>query len=279
VATSASRVLYNILGSISGFSVSTARLQNAHRGDGCTGSVQTQQLVQTKERKVGKRIHEDSCLEEREEGLVGRRNERARGNSGQRHVPRVCAVMPNLNTSAPPPHQPPRSSFHPRLPPRRRCVAPRPLPVLTMQPLTALCTLGALLLAFSVQAEPGASGGLDPPGLVPLVTRANALLSAGQFSDAAQAYSDAIGEYPVLCTVKATVRSAGFVLRAARVRIRGGRGVGRGDVAPLGGRGAAAWMLLHVRRGVLRFGRARCACSLRLLRAVVARRGAALLLV
>lgn len=43
-------------------------------------------------------------------------------------------------------------------------------------------------------AAPGTAGGggLDPPGLAPLITRANVLLSAGQFSDAVRSYSDAI---------------------------------------------------------------------------------------
>jgi hypothetical protein len=47
-----------------------------------------------------------------------------------------------------------------------------------------------LLLVYGVCAE---SGGLYPPGLLPLINRANALLSKGQFNDAAKAYSEAIG--------------------------------------------------------------------------------------
>lgn len=36
-------------------------------------------------------------------------------------------------------------------------------------------------------------GGLYPPGLLPLINRANALLSTGQFSEAAKIYTEAIG--------------------------------------------------------------------------------------
>ena len=39
------------------------------------------------------------------------------------------------------------------------------------------------------------SAGLYPPGLLPIINRANGLLSAGQFNDAARAYSDAIGVF------------------------------------------------------------------------------------
>lgn len=49
------------------------------------------------------------------------------------------------------------------------------------------------LLAF-VDAEPAAgNGSLDPPGLQPLIARANALLSSGQFNEAAKTYTEAIG--------------------------------------------------------------------------------------
>ncbi|KAJ6579674.1 hypothetical protein DFH09DRAFT_1246175 [Mycena vulgaris] len=40
------------------------------------------------------------------------------------------------------------------------------------------------------------AGGLYPPGLQPLITRANVLLSAGQFNEAAKVYSEAIGGAP-----------------------------------------------------------------------------------
>jgi hypothetical protein len=52
--------------------------------------------------------------------------------------------------------------------------------------------LSALLTALSVVADPS-SGALYPPGLQPLIIRANALLSAGTFHDAVKAYSEAIG--------------------------------------------------------------------------------------
>ncbi|KAF8075747.1 hypothetical protein FPV67DRAFT_1617228 [Lyophyllum atratum] len=46
-----------------------------------------------------------------------------------------------------------------------------------------------------VHADPSA-GGLYPPGLLPLITRANVLLSAGQFNEAARIYSEAIDQSP-----------------------------------------------------------------------------------
>ena len=60
----------------------------------------------------------------------------------------------------------------------------------------------------SVRADPSAGGGggeLYPPGYLPLVNRANAFLTAGQFSDAAKAYTEAIGM--VLARVHRHVRS------------------------------------------------------------------------
>ena len=55
--------------------------------------------------------------------------------------------------------------------------------------------LSALLTALSVVADPSSGAALYPPGLQPLIIRANALLSAGTFHDAAKAYSEAIGTY------------------------------------------------------------------------------------
>lgn len=52
------------------------------------------------------------------------------------------------------------------------------------------CFLVTLL--SGVSADPSA-GALYPPGLQPLINRANALLSVGQFNDAAKAYTNAIG--------------------------------------------------------------------------------------
>ena len=40
------------------------------------------------------------------------------------------------------------------------------------------------------------SGGLYPPGLLPLINRANALLSSGQFNEAVRIYSEAIDQSP-----------------------------------------------------------------------------------
>ncbi|KAH9949150.1 hypothetical protein B0H21DRAFT_729750 [Amylocystis lapponica] len=53
------------------------------------------------------------------------------------------------------------------------------------------------LLSYGVHADPnpspsGSGNALYPPGLTPLITRANTLLSAGQYNDAAKTYSDAI---------------------------------------------------------------------------------------
>ena len=54
--------------------------------------------------------------------------------------------------------------------------------------LFALVSL--LLVGAGVLAD---SSGLYPPGLIPIINRANGLLSSGQFNDAAKAYSEAIG--------------------------------------------------------------------------------------
>ncbi|EIN04261.1 DnaJ-domain-containing protein [Punctularia strigosozonata HHB-11173 SS5] len=55
-----------------------------------------------------------------------------------------------------------------------------------------------LLVAFLAGADPSAdgTGSLTPPTLQPLINRANALLSAGHYADAAKAYSDAIEQSP-----------------------------------------------------------------------------------
>ncbi|KAH9928916.1 uncharacterized protein B0H18DRAFT_1117733 [Fomitopsis serialis] len=60
-------------------------------------------------------------------------------------------------------------------------------------PLLLPCLL--VIVLSGVNADPSA-GALYPPGLQPLITRANALLSVGQFNDAAKAYSDAIEQSP-----------------------------------------------------------------------------------
>lgn len=59
--------------------------------------------------------------------------------------------------------------------------------------IVALCGLFLFSFVTCIAADPNAGGALYPPGLLPLINTANALLSAGQFSDAVKAYSEAIG--------------------------------------------------------------------------------------
>jgi hypothetical protein len=66
-----------------------------------------------------------------------------------------------------------------------------------MPPPLLFYGLSLLLTTFSAIADPGAGSALYPPGLQPLINRANALLSAGTFHDAAKAYSEAIGALKV----------------------------------------------------------------------------------
>ncbi|KAJ2935581.1 hypothetical protein H1R20_g1514, partial [Candolleomyces eurysporus] len=47
-----------------------------------------------------------------------------------------------------------------------------------------------------VSADPSGAGGLYPPGLLPIINRANILLSTGQFGEAVRAYSEAIEQSP-----------------------------------------------------------------------------------
>jgi hypothetical protein len=70
----------------------------------------------------------------------------------------------------------------------------------TMPPPLLFCGLSLLLSTLSALADPSAGSALYPPGLQPLINRANALLSAGTFHDAAKAYTEAIG------TLKQTVQ-------------------------------------------------------------------------
>jgi len=63
--------------------------------------------------------------------------------------------------------------------------------VLVVMRLLALSSFFALV--NGIYAEPSRGSSLYPPGLQPLINRANTLLSSGQFLDAAKAYSDAIG--------------------------------------------------------------------------------------
>jgi len=46
-----------------------------------------------------------------------------------------------------------------------------------------------------------ADGGLYPPGLLPLINKANVLLSSGQFNEAAKVYSEAIGGLSCLLVI------------------------------------------------------------------------------
>ncbi|KAL0568435.1 hypothetical protein V5O48_013547 [Marasmius crinis-equi] len=65
--------------------------------------------------------------------------------------------------------------------------------------IPALSLSISILLALVSLVEgnnAGSGGGLYPPGLLPLINRANALLSAGQFIDAANVYSEAIEQSP-----------------------------------------------------------------------------------
>lgn len=56
---------------------------------------------------------------------------------------------------------------------------------------------GLLLLASPILGEPSSSAGsIANPNLQPLIARADALLSAGHFSDAAKTYTDAISLSP-----------------------------------------------------------------------------------
>ncbi|KAI0333394.1 hypothetical protein GY45DRAFT_1319698 [Cubamyces sp. BRFM 1775] len=66
--------------------------------------------------------------------------------------------------------------------------------------LSLLLPLLLVGLAYAANAEQatlsGSGGALYPPGLVPLINRADHLLTAGQFNDAAKAYSEAIEQAP-----------------------------------------------------------------------------------
>jgi hypothetical protein len=56
--------------------------------------------------------------------------------------------------------------------------------------------LSTLVVLPLLAAAPGvfADAGLNAPGLMPLINKANTLLSSGKFADAARMYSEAIGE-------------------------------------------------------------------------------------
>ena len=56
--------------------------------------------------------------------------------------------------------------------------------------LLSLSSSILILLGFVYAAD----SELYPPGLLPLINKANILLSTGQFNEAAKAYSEAIGK-------------------------------------------------------------------------------------
>jgi hypothetical protein len=56
----------------------------------------------------------------------------------------------------------------------------------------------SLISLLSVVCADITGSSLYPPGLLPLINRANVLLSSGQYNDAAKAYSEAIGSFTLL---------------------------------------------------------------------------------
>ncbi|KAJ7039352.1 hypothetical protein C8F04DRAFT_1033504 [Mycena alexandri] len=88
-----------------------------------------------------------------------------------------------------------------RLPTPRRA-SPLSLLSLSLIPLLLLASPSHANDPTDPPTNPGgatgaAAGGLYPPGLQPLITRANVLLSTGQFSEAARVYSEAIEQSPL----------------------------------------------------------------------------------
>ncbi|TFK53273.1 hypothetical protein OE88DRAFT_1625989 [Heliocybe sulcata] len=63
--------------------------------------------------------------------------------------------------------------------------------------LTKVAALLLLALPQAALADSGGGSALYPPGLVPLINRANALFSAGQFNEASRLYSEAIEQSPL----------------------------------------------------------------------------------
>ena len=60
-----------------------------------------------------------------------------------------------------------------------------------------LLSLSSILILLACNGGPfvnAADSELYPPGLLPLINRANILLSTGQFNEAAKVYSEAIGK-------------------------------------------------------------------------------------
>ena len=57
-----------------------------------------------------------------------------------------------------------------------------------------LLSLSSILILLACPFVNGADAELYPPGLLPLINKANILLSTGQFNEAAKVYSEAIGK-------------------------------------------------------------------------------------
>ena len=56
-----------------------------------------------------------------------------------------------------------------------------------------LLSLSSIFILLGSTVVYGADSELYPPGLLPLINKANILLSTGQFNEAAKVYSEAIG--------------------------------------------------------------------------------------
>lgn len=64
----------------------------------------------------------------------------------------------------------------------------------------------APMLVLLLGAHADGNSALYPPGLQPLINRANTLLSLGQFNDAAKGYSEAIGMFLTLSSLSSTLK-------------------------------------------------------------------------
>ncbi|EPQ59851.1 hypothetical protein GLOTRDRAFT_71540 [Gloeophyllum trabeum ATCC 11539] len=62
---------------------------------------------------------------------------------------------------------------------------------------TKLAALVLLAFPHAILADPSSGSALYPPGLLPLINRANTLFSAGQFNEASRIYSEAIEQSPL----------------------------------------------------------------------------------
>ncbi len=73
-------------------------------------------------------------------------------------------------------------------------------------------------LVYNAHAQGGQIAGtsLYPEELIPLISRADALLTAGQYNDAAKAYSEALGTFMRLSVgrVRGSVMGMGAVVNA-----------------------------------------------------------------